>query len=78
MTTSRACTGMLSSENDEIKFLKTKKKHKKHVHHGHHSYSSSGTGLSLQTSLSSTRNMIVKVAIELYYIFSKISKFRYW
>ena len=30
--TSRACTGMLSSENDDFKFLKTAK-NKKHVHH---------------------------------------------
>ena len=78
MKTSRACIGMLSSENDDFKFLKTVKKHKKHVHHVHHSSKACGTILSLQTSLSFTRNMNVKVAIELYYIFSKIPKFKFW
>ena len=78
MKTSRACTSILSSENDDFKFLKTAKKHKKHVHHMHHSSRARGTVLSLQTSLSLTRNMNAKVAIELHYIFSKISKFRYW
>ena len=34
--------------------------------------------LSKPCSLSLTRNMNVKVAIELYYIFSKILKFNYW
>ena len=71
-------TGMFSSENDDFKFLKTSKKRKKHVHNVHHISRARGTVLSLQTSLSLTRNMNVKVAIELYYIFSKISKFRYW
>ena len=71
MKTSRACTGMLSSENDDFKFLKTAKNIKKHVHHVYHT-SRAGV-LSLQTSPSLTRIMNVKVAIELYYIFSKIS-----
>ena len=34
MKTSRASTGMLSSENDDFKFLTTVK-NKKHVHHVH-------------------------------------------
>ena len=72
--TSRACTGIFSSVNDDFKFLKNCEKHKNHVHHVHHSSRACGTVLSLQTSLSLTRNMNVKVAIELYYIFSKISK----
>ena len=38
---SRACTDMLSYENDAFKFSKTAKlqKHKQHVHHLHHSSS---------------------------------------
>ena len=78
MKTSRACPGMLSSENDDFKFLKTTKKQKKHVHHVHHSFRARRTVLSLQSSMSLARNMNIKVAKELYYIFSKISKFRYW
>ena len=73
MKTFRACTGTFSTENNDFKLLKTAKKHKKHVHH-----SARGTVLSLQTSLSLTENMNAKVALELYYIFSKIWKFRYW
>ena len=41
----------------------------------HHSSRACGTVLSLQTSLSLTRNMNVTVAKELYYIFSKILNF---
>ena len=38
MKTSRACTGMLYSENDGFKVLKTAKDiKKKHVHHMHNS-----------------------------------------
>ena len=37
MQTSRACTGMLSSENEDFKFLKNCEKHKKHVHYVHNS-----------------------------------------
>ena len=74
----RACTGMLSSENDDLKFLKKCEKHKKHVHHVHHTSRARRTVLSLQISPSLGRNMSVKVAIELHFIFSKISKFRYW
>ena len=74
MKMSRACVGMLSSENDDFKFLKTAKKHKMHVHHGHHSSRGRVTVLSLQMSLSLTRNMNVTVAKELHYIFSEISK----
>ena len=69
---SRACTSMLSSENDDFKFLKTAKKHKMHMHRLHHSTRACGIVLSLQTSLSLTRNINVKVALELYYIFSNI------
>ena len=75
MQMSKACSGMLSSENDDFKFLKTAKKHKMHVHHVHHSSKSRVTVLSLQTSLSLTRNMNEIVAKELYYIFSEILKF---
>ena len=63
MRTYRACTGMLSSENDDFKFLKTEKSMWTRARR---------TVLSLQNSLSSARNINVKVAIELYYIFSKI------
>ena len=78
MKMSRACSGMLFSENDDFKFLKTAKKHKMHVQHVYHSSRALVTFLSLQTSLPLTRNMNVTVAKELYYIFSEISKFRYW
>ena len=78
MKMSRACSGMMSSENDDFKFLKNCKKHKMHVHHVHHSSRARVTMLSLQTSLSLTRNMKVTVAKKLYYIVSKILKFRYW
>ena len=73
MKTSRACTDMLSSENNDVNFLKTAK----------------NTGVMCITCtivpglvelfyLSKPKNMNVKVAIvELYYIVSKISKFRY-
>ena len=73
MKTSRACSGMLSSESDDFKFLKTAK-----VHHMHHSSRARVTFLSFQTSFSLTRNMNVTVVKQLYYIFSEISKFRYW
>ena len=78
MKMSRACPGMLSSENNGFKFLKTAKKHKMHVHHVYHSLRVRVTVLSLQTNLSLTTNMNVAVAKELYYIFYEISKFRYW
>ena len=78
---SRACSAIFSSKNifnDDFKFLKTEKKHKMHMHHMHHSSRASVTVLSLQPSLSLTRNMNVTVAKELYYIFSEILKFQYW
>ena len=78
MKMSRACSGMLSSENGDFKFLKNCEKHKMHVHRLRHSSRAHVTVLSLQTSLSLTRNMNVTVAKELYYIFSEISKFQYW
>ena len=78
MKMSSACSGMLSSENDDFNFLKTVKNIKMHVHHVHHSSRARVTVLSLPTSLPLTRNMNVTVAKELYYIFSEISKFRYW
>ena len=79
MKTSRACTGMLSYENNAFEFSETAK-------------TTSSTFITctivrglvelffffLQTSLTLTRNMNVTVAVELYYIFSKISKFGYW
>ena len=74
MKMSRACSGMLSSENDDFKFLKTAKKHKMHVHHRHHSSRSRVPVLSLQISLSLTRNINITVVKELHYIFSEISK----
>ena len=37
MKTSRVCPGMLSSENDDFKFLKTAKHIKKNLHHVHYS-----------------------------------------
>ena len=49
-----------------------------HVHHVHHSSRAHVTVLSLQTSLSLTKNMNVTVAKELYYRFSEIWKFQYW
>ena len=76
MKTSRACTGMLFSENDDFKVLKTAKNIKKYVHHVYYSYRARVTVLSLQTSIRLTRNINVKVAIELYYIY--FPKFRYW
>ena len=74
MKMSWACSGMLSSENDDFKFLKTAKKHKMHVHHEHHSSKGRVIVLALQISLSLTRNMNVTVVKELNYIFSEISK----
>ena len=76
MKMSKACPGMLSSENDDFQFLKTAKN--KILHHMHHSSRARVTVLSLQTSVSLTRNVNVTVTKELYYIFSKISKFQYW
>ena len=78
MKLSRACTGMWFSENDDFKFLNNCEKHKQHVLHAHHSSRAPGTVLSLQTSVSLTRNINVKLATELYYIFSKILKFRFF
>ena len=37
MKMSRACPGMLSSENDDFKFFKKCEKHEMHLHHVHHS-----------------------------------------
>ena len=57
---------MLSSENDDFKFLKNLRKTEKntHLYHVHHSYRARRAGLFLQTSLSFARNMNVKVAIQ--------------
>ena len=74
LKTSRACTGMLSYENNAIKVSKTAKKHKQYVNHVHHSSRARDTVIFLQTSPPLTRNMIAKVAVELYCIFSTISK----
>ena len=74
MKMSRACSGTFSSENDDFKFYKSVK-NIKCMCIVHHSSRARGTVLSLQTSLSLTRNMNVTVAKELYYIFSKILKF---
>ena len=79
MKMSEACTGMLSYENNAFKCSKKKcENHKQYVHHVHHTYRTRGTFIFLQTSLSFTRNMSVKVAVVLYYIFSKITNFGYW
>ena len=37
MIMSKACSGMLSSANNDFEFLKTAIKHKMHVHHVHYS-----------------------------------------
>ena len=70
MEMSWACSGMLSSENDDFKFLKTAKNIQCMC-----ITCTIVPLLSLQTSLLLTRNMNVTVAKELYYIFSEISKF---
>ena len=76
LKTSRACTDMLSNQNDAVKFSKKNcERHKQHVHHVHHGSSTRGTGTFLHISLPSTGNMNAKVAVELYYIFSKMSIF---
>ena len=72
MKTSRACTAMLSSENNDFKSLKTAKYIK--------SMCITCTivqGLVELFYLSKPVNINIKVAIEMYYIFSTISKFRY-
>ena len=62
LKTSRACTDMLSYENDAIS-LKNCEKHKQYVYHVHHSSRARGTGIFLQTSPLLNRNMIAKVAV---------------
>ena len=47
------------------------------MNHVYHSSRARGTGIFLHTSLPSTRNMNAKVAVELYYIFSKMSDAEY-
>ena len=74
LKTSRACTDMLSYQNDAVKFSKTAKDTNSTCI-VYHSSSTRGTGIFLHTSLPSTRNMNAKVAVELYYIFSKMSIF---
>ena len=76
LKTSRACTDTLSYHNDAVKFSKTAK-----------DTNSTCTTCTIvpalvelvffsrDTSLPSTRNMNAKVAVELYYIFSKMSIF---
>ena len=46
MKMSRECPGILSSENDDFKFLKNCEKHKMQVHHVHHSSRGRVTALS--------------------------------
>ena len=72
MKMSRACSGMLPSENDDFKFLKTAKSIKCTLHHGHHSSRGSVTVVSLQISLWLTRNMNLTVARAVLYIFRNI------
>ena len=74
MKMSGLCTGMFFLKIMLSNFQKLPKS-QKHVHHVHHSSRARGTVLFLQTSPSLTRHMNVKVAVELYYIFSKILKF---
>ena len=66
LKSSRACTDILPYENVAIKVSKTAKKHKQHVHHAHHSSRARGTDIFRQTSPQLTKNMIAKVAVELY------------
>ena len=75
MKMSRACSGMLSSKNEDFQILKNCQKHKMHVHHVHHSSMVRVTVLSLQTSLSLARNMNETVAKELYHIFPRYRNF---
>ena len=79
MKLSRVCTGILSYENDAkpFNFSKTAKSIK-NVHRVHKSSKARGTNVLLQTSLPLTRNLKVKVTVELYSIFSKISKIGQW
>ena len=77
MKMSRACSGMLSSKKDDFQIFKNCQKQKMHVHYVHHSSMVRVTVLSLQTSFSLARNTNETVAIELYHIFSEISKFQY-
>ena len=67
MKLSRACPDMLSCENSGL-ILKNCENYKIHVHHMHHSSRAPVNILSLQTSLSLTRNVNVTVAKELYII----------
>ena len=67
----RACTDMVFCENDDFKFLNTAKNIKKYAHNMHHNSRAHGAVLSLKTSLSLTRNMNVKVAIEIFLDFPK-------
>ena len=60
-----ACTDMVFSENDDF-FKHCENIKKKHAHNVHHSCRARGAVLSLQSSLSSTKNVNVKVAIELF------------
>ena len=71
MKMSRACSGLLSSENDDFKFLKTAKSIKCT---GTIVAGGRVTVVSLRISMLLTRNMNVTVGKELYYIFSEISK----
>ena len=76
MKTSMTCTCMLSYDKDAFKLLKTAK-----------TTISTCTKVSrlmdllfllLQINMPLIRNMAVKLDVELYHIFAKISKFGYW
>ena len=71
MKMSRACSGTLSSEMMISNSLKLRK-HKMYVHYVHHSSRAHGTVLSLQTSLSLTRNMCNGSQRAVLYIFQNI------
>ena len=74
MKMSRACSSLLSSENDYFKFLKTAKSIKCTCTTGTIVPGGRVTVVLIQISLSLTRNMNVTVGKELFYIFSEISK----
>ena len=79
MKTSRACSGMLSHENNAFKFSKTAKNTNSTGITCNIDFRARETVLFLQNSPPLTKNTDnVKLGVELHYIFSKISKFGYW
>ena len=78
MKMSRACSGMLSSKNEDFQILKNCQKHKMHVHHVHHSSMVRVTVLSLQNQLVVGQKHERNSSQRAISYFSEISKFRYW